>query len=127
MGHRKIEISRIQNDRHRQVTFAKRKLGVMKKATELAILCQANVAVIVFSANNKMSVFSNGPMNTLVQRFLETRESAEVRAAPLVAHCEQLRRRACPWRRACPSSHLPPLCVCPTGCDDRGLLPREGA
>jgi len=78
MGHRKIDISRIQNDRHRQVTFAKRKLGVMKKATELSILCNANVAIIVFSANNKMSVYSSCPINTLVQRYLETRESAEV-------------------------------------------------
>jgi MADS-box transcription enhancer factor 2 len=78
MGRRKIEITRIENDRHRQVTFAKRKLGVMKKATELSILCNANVAVIVFSANNKMSVYSNCPINSLVQRFMETRDTAEV-------------------------------------------------
>jgi len=94
MGHRKIDISRIQNDRHRQVTFAKRKLGVMKKATELSILCNANVAIIVFSANNKMSVYSSCPINTLVQRYLETRESAEVRP-PRLARRGRLRRRAC--------------------------------
>jgi hypothetical protein len=78
MGHRKIDISPILNERQRQETFAKRKLGVMKKATELSILCNANVAIIVFSANNKMSVYSSCPINTLVQRYLETRESAEV-------------------------------------------------
>ena len=94
MGRRKIEIARIQNDRHRQVTFAKRKLGVMKKATELSILCNANVAVIVFSANtNKMSVYSSCPINSLVQRFMETRESAEVRPSRL-ARRASLRRRA---------------------------------
>jgi hypothetical protein len=82
MGRRKIEIARIENDRHRQVTFAKRKLGVMKKATELSILCNANVAVIVFSPTNKMSVYSNCPINTLVQGFLENRESAEVCVHP---------------------------------------------
>lgn len=81
MGRRKIEIARIQNERHRQVTFAKRKLGVMKKATELSILCDVNVAVIVFAANQKMSVYSSCPINTLVQRYLENRDTAEARAA----------------------------------------------
>ena len=37
MGRRKIEIVRIENERHRMVTFAKRKAGLIKKATELAV------------------------------------------------------------------------------------------
>ena len=48
MGRRKIEIARIDNERHRQVTFAKRKSGLIKKATELAILADAEVGLIIF-------------------------------------------------------------------------------
>ena len=49
MGRRKIDIVRIENERHRQVTFTKRKSGLLKKATELAILCDAQVAVMIFN------------------------------------------------------------------------------
>ena len=79
MGRRKIEISPIQNERHRQVTFAKRKLGVIRKATELAVLCGTDVAVIITGQNKKMSVYSSGPVNELVNRYLESKDSAEVR------------------------------------------------
>ncbi|KAL1242180.1 Myocyte-specific enhancer factor 2A [Trichinella spiralis] len=36
MGRKKIQISRIQDERNRQVTFTKRKFGLMKKAYELS-------------------------------------------------------------------------------------------
>ena len=63
MGRRKIDIVRIENERHRQVTFAKRKSGLIKKATELAILCDVQVGVIIFGANDKMSIYSSSHMN----------------------------------------------------------------
>ena len=61
MGRRKIDIVRIENERHRQVTYSKRKSGLIKKATELAILCDAQVGLIIFGANEKMSLFSSSP------------------------------------------------------------------
>lgn len=59
MGRGKIEIKKIENANSRQVTFSKRRAGLLKKAKELAILCDAEVAVIVFSSTGKLFEFSN--------------------------------------------------------------------
>lgn len=47
-GRQKIEIRRIDNKESRQVTQCKRKGGLLKKASELHLLCGAQVAIIVF-------------------------------------------------------------------------------
>ncbi|KAI8562797.1 hypothetical protein RHMOL_Rhmol03G0063100 [Rhododendron molle] len=39
------------------MTFSKRRKGVFKKAEELAVLCDVNVALIVFSATGKLFQF----------------------------------------------------------------------
>lgn len=49
MGRKKIQIARIPDERNRQVTFTKRKNGLLKKAMELSVLCDAEIAVIIFS------------------------------------------------------------------------------
>lgn len=59
MGRGKIEIKRIENSNSRQVTFSKRRTGLLKKAQELAILCDAEVAVIIFSNTGKLFEFSS--------------------------------------------------------------------
>ena len=48
MGKRKIEIVKIAEDRKRLATFHKRKPGLLHKAMELSILCDVEVAVIIF-------------------------------------------------------------------------------
>lgn len=50
MGRKKIRIERIAEERNRQVTFTKRKNGLLKKAMELSVLCDAEIAVIIFSS-----------------------------------------------------------------------------
>lgn len=47
-------VKRIENKVNRQVTFSKRRGGLLKKAHELAVLCDAHVGVIVFSARGKL-------------------------------------------------------------------------
>ena len=79
MGRRKIDIVRIDNERHRQITFTKRKSGLIKKATELSILCDAQVGVIIFGSNHKMSIYSSAPIEQLINRFHEYKEQPEVR------------------------------------------------
>lgn len=59
MGRGKIEIKRIENLNSRQVTFSKRRNGLLKKAKELSVLCDAEVAVIVFSSTGKLYEFSS--------------------------------------------------------------------
>ncbi|KAJ6760944.1 TRUNCATED TRANSCRIPTION FACTOR CAULIFLOWER D-LIKE ISOFORM X1 [Salix purpurea] len=53
MGRGKVELKRIENSSNRQVTFSKRRNGLLKKAFELSILCEAEVSLIVFSPSGK--------------------------------------------------------------------------
>ncbi|GMN45520.1 hypothetical protein TIFTF001_014717 [Ficus carica] len=57
MGRGKIEIKRIENSTNRQVTFSKRKKGILKKAEEISILCDAKVLLIVYGPHGKMLDF----------------------------------------------------------------------
>jgi hypothetical protein len=59
MGRGKIAIQRIDNRTNRQVTFSKRRSGLVKKAQELGILCDADVGLIVFSCTGRLYEFSN--------------------------------------------------------------------
>ncbi|CAA7396928.1 unnamed protein product [Spirodela intermedia] len=55
MGRGKIEIKRIENSTNRQVTFTKRKNGIIKKAKEISVLCNAQVYLVLFSSSGKMA------------------------------------------------------------------------
>lgn len=59
MGRGKIVIRRIDNSTSRQVTFSKRRNGLLKKAKELAILCDAEVGVVIFSSTGKLYEYSS--------------------------------------------------------------------
>lgn len=63
MGRGKIAIRRIDNSTSRQVTFSKRRNGLLKKAKELGILCDAEVGLIIFSSTSKLYDFSNTRLN----------------------------------------------------------------
>lgn len=71
MGRKKIQIEHIKDDRNRQVTFLKRKHGLMKKAYELSVLCNCEVALVIMPSNNKLIQYSSSDMNTLLTRFKE--------------------------------------------------------
>lgn len=55
----KTQMKRIENATSRQVTFSKRRNGLLKKAFELSVLCDAEVALIIFSPRGKLYEFSN--------------------------------------------------------------------
>ncbi|XP_031247280.1 agamous-like MADS-box protein MADS2 [Pistacia vera] len=59
MGRGRVELRRIENKINRQVTFAKRRNGLLKKAYELSVLCEAEVALIIFSSRGKLYEFSS--------------------------------------------------------------------
>ncbi|XP_009589591.1 agamous-like MADS-box protein MADS2 isoform X2 [Nicotiana tabacum] len=64
MGRGRVELKKIENKINRQVTFAKRRNGLLKKAYELSVLCEAEVALIIFSTRGKLYEFSS-TSNTL--------------------------------------------------------------
>ncbi|KAJ7525072.1 hypothetical protein O6H91_17G035000 [Diphasiastrum complanatum] len=71
MGRSKIEIKKIQNATNRSVTFSKRRGGVLKKAHELSVLCDAQVALIIFSSSGKLFEYSStGDMKEILRRYL---------------------------------------------------------
>ena len=59
MGRGKVELKRIENPTSRQVTFSKRRNGLLKKAFELSILCDAEVALVIFSPSGKGYQFAS--------------------------------------------------------------------
>lgn len=71
MGRGKIEIKKIENVNNRQVTFSKRRAGLLKKAKELAILCDAEVAVIIFSSTGKPYEFASSRYFSFFFFFLD--------------------------------------------------------
>ncbi|KAG5063658.1 hypothetical protein JHK85_004841 [Glycine max] len=75
MGRGKIEIKKIENLNSRQVTFSKRRNGLLKKAKELSVLCDAEVAVIIFSSTGKLYEFSNTSMEHTLSRYSKGAES----------------------------------------------------
>lgn len=55
---------------HRQVTFCKRRMGLLKKAKELSVLCDADIGVMVFSPHGKVyELATNGNMQGLIERY----------------------------------------------------------
>ena len=54
MARGKVQMRRIENPAHRQVTFCKRRMGLLKKAKELSVLCDADIGVIVVSPHGKI-------------------------------------------------------------------------
>ncbi|XP_042000361.1 agamous-like MADS-box protein MADS3 isoform X2 [Salvia splendens] len=59
MGRGRVELKRIENKINRQVTFSKRRNGLLKKAYELSVLCDAEVALIIFSSRGKLYEFGS--------------------------------------------------------------------
>ena len=79
MGRKKINIQPIQSDRNRKTTYIKRKAGLFKKAHELAVLTNSDVAVLVFGPNGKLAEFCSGEIEELLLRYTEHHGTIERR------------------------------------------------
>ncbi|KAJ0252067.1 hypothetical protein HA466_0129250 [Hirschfeldia incana] len=82
MGRGKIAIKRIDNSTSRQVTFSKRRNGLLKKAKELAILCDAEVGVIIFSSTSRLYEFSSSSMKSVIERYNEAKSETNSEINP---------------------------------------------
>ncbi|KAM3264373.1 Agamous-like MADS-box protein AGL6 [Capsicum annuum] len=69
MGRGRVELKRIENKINRQVTFSKRRNGLLKKAYELSVLCDAEVALIIFSGRGKLYEFGNAGITKTLERY----------------------------------------------------------
>ncbi|KAL5132954.1 MADS-box protein SOC1 [Glycine soja] len=65
----KTQIKRIENATSRQVTFSKRRNGLLKKAFELSVLCDAEVALIIFSSSGKLYEFASSSIQCSIERY----------------------------------------------------------
>lgn len=78
MGRRKIEIKMVKDSSSRQVTFSKRRTGLFKKANELATLCAAQIAIVVFSPGGKPFSFGHPSVESMAGRFLNRDKNPKV-------------------------------------------------
>ncbi|KAJ1859038.1 Myocyte-specific enhancer factor 2D [Coemansia sp. RSA 638] len=77
MGRKKIKIQTIKDERNRQVTFLKRKAGLLKKAYELSVLCDSEIAVVIFSSQNKLVQYASTNMDKVLMRYTDFGEPSE--------------------------------------------------
>uniref|UniRef100_A0A5B6YIX4 Putative MADS-box domain protein n=1 Tax=Davidia involucrata TaxID=16924 RepID=A0A5B6YIX4_DAVIN len=70
MGRGKVQLKRIEDSNSRQVTFSKRRSGLMKKALELSVLCDVEVALFVFSGRGRLYEFCSGnSLRKIIERY----------------------------------------------------------
>jgi len=84
-----------------QVTFTKRKFGLMKKAYELSVLCDVEIALILFTSSNKLFQYASTDMDRVLLKYTEYNEPHESRTNNdiiEVRHAWRQRRRACRGR-----------------------------
>lgn len=62
-----------------QVTFTKRKFGLMKKAYELSVLCDCEIALIIFNSANRLFQYASSDMDHVLLRYTEYNEPHESR------------------------------------------------
>ena len=65
--------------RHTQVTFTKRKFGLMKKAYELSVLCDCEIALIIFNSTNRLFQYASTDMDKVLLKYTEYSEPHESR------------------------------------------------
>ncbi|XP_020595851.1 MADS-box transcription factor 6-like, partial [Phalaenopsis equestris] len=70
-------LKRIENKINRQVTFSKRRNGLLKKAYELSVLCDAEVALIIFSSRGKLYEFGSAGTCKTLERYQRTCYSSQ--------------------------------------------------
>ncbi|KAF3566969.1 hypothetical protein DY000_02011484 [Brassica cretica] len=90
----KIEMKKIENATSRQVTFSKRRNGLLKKAYELSVLCDAQVSLIVFSQRGRLYEFSSSDMQNTIQRYHTYRNDHETSNQYSEIYIQQLKQEA---------------------------------
>ncbi|XP_051220523.1 agamous-like MADS-box protein AGL29 [Lolium perenne] len=69
-GRHRIEMALRVDKNRRQVTFSKRRSGLFKKCSELALLCGADLAVIVFSEAGNVFALGSPSVDAVLRRYV---------------------------------------------------------
>ncbi|CCK73088.1 Arg80p KNAG_0M02350 [Huiozyma naganishii CBS 8797] len=64
---RKVPIKYLENRTRRQVTFAKRRHGIMKKAYELSVLTGSNILLLILSRSGLVYTFSTPKLEPIIR------------------------------------------------------------
>ncbi|XVF02784.1 hypothetical protein REPUB_Repub04eG0204000 [Reevesia pubescens] len=96
MGRRKVQMKRIEDKSSRQVTFSKRRPGLIKKARELSVLCDVEIALVIFSSRGRPYEFSStDSLAKILERYRtcyeKESEASKVVNEALHSHTELLR------------------------------------
>ncbi|KAL8032288.1 hypothetical protein ABFX02_13G086100 [Erythranthe guttata] len=108
MGRRKIEIKKIEKKSSLQVTFTKRRMGLFRKASELSVLCGAEIAILVQSPADKIFSYGHPSVEALVNRLLHhngggggafpSHELAASGSISTTTRSYSLQRQIVPWQ-----------------------------
>nr|BAD88437.1 MADS-box transcription factor CsMADS1 [Coleochaete scutata] len=98
MGRGKIEIRRIENATSRQVTFSKRRNGLLKKAYELSVLCDVDIAVIVFSPTGKLFQYASSSMKEILERYEQVPPEQKEKGSQRLDNMDYLNREVAKLR-----------------------------
>ncbi|KAL6981865.1 MADS-box protein soc1 [Sarracenia purpurea var. burkii] len=90
----KTQMRRIENATSRQVTFSKRRNGLLKKAFELSVLCDAEVALIIFSPRGKLYEFASSSMQEIIHRYQKTVKDIQIDNALVERNMQHLKHEA---------------------------------
>lgn len=85
-------MKRIENVANRQVTFSKRRNGLLKKAYELSVLCDAQVAVIVFSQQGRLYEFASSDMHKIMERYQKYTRDVQIAKVAEPQQMQQLKK-----------------------------------
>ncbi|XP_030463373.1 MADS-box protein AGL42-like isoform X2 [Syzygium oleosum] len=100
MARGKVQMRRIENATSRQVTFSKRRNGLLKKAHELSVLCDAEIAVIIFSQKGRLYEFSSySEIRKTIDRYRRSANDADTYQANMEQHILHLKQETTEMKR----------------------------
>lgn len=82
-------MKRIEDKSSRQVTFSKRRSGLIKKAKELSILCDVEVALVVFSSRGRLYEFCSAGSSRLSQLLKCYQDCSASQSSTIINEVEQ--------------------------------------
>ena len=79
MGRNRIKIEKIKSEKNKNITYVKRKKGLIKKAMELSLLCDANIFLcLIPKETNQMSLFcSSDSADDFIEKYIKIPIKAE--------------------------------------------------